>query len=64
VASSPVRGIQEIQWTRKDGTVGTAYRVRITRRSAVTRLLHATPDEREFVHQRIVEHKYDKKRLE
>jgi hypothetical protein len=30
-------------------------------RSAVTRLLHATPDEREFVHQRIVEHKYDKK---
>jgi hypothetical protein len=33
-------------------------------RSAVTRLLHATPDEREFVHQRIVEHKYDKKRLE
>ena len=32
MASSPVRGIQEIQWTRKDGTVGTAYRVRITRK--------------------------------
>lgn len=32
MASSPVRGIQEIQWNRKDGTVGTAYRVRITRK--------------------------------
>lgn len=32
MANSPVRGVQEIQWTRKDQTVGTAYRVRITRK--------------------------------
>ena len=32
MASTTPRGIQEIQWNRKDGSVGTAFRVRITRR--------------------------------
>ena len=33
MASTTPRGIQEIQWNRKDGSVGTAFRVRITRKN-------------------------------
>ncbi|MBC3918825.1 hypothetical protein H8L32_15130 [Undibacterium sp. CY18W] len=32
-------------------------------RKAVTRLLHASQDDREALHQQIVEYRYDKKRL-
>ncbi|QOK92547.1 hypothetical protein HF908_14340 [Ralstonia pseudosolanacearum] len=33
MASTTPRGIQEISWTLKDGSVKSAYRVRITRKS-------------------------------
>lgn len=36
------------------------YRVQ---RKAVTRLLHANAEDRETLHQQIVEHRYDRKRL-
>ncbi|MFZ6656728.1 hypothetical protein [Undibacterium sp. TJN19] len=32
-------------------------------RKAVTRLLHASQDEREAIHQQIIEHRYDRSRL-
>ncbi|MDE2429920.1 MAG: hypothetical protein KGM99_14425 [Burkholderiales bacterium] len=32
-------------------------------RKAVSRLLHATPDERDDIHQQILDHRYDKSRL-